>query len=235
MGCQAAYLSQVLAGKVEFTEEHILRLCEYLHLGEIETEYFLVLLRLGKAGSPELRSYLTRQRERLQKTSEDVEERLSSRKMNAVDEQSLYYASSFLPSVIHLATSCEKLRTKQEIAARFNLNPNLVQEHLDRLEKFKLIEFKDGKWNYSGGSRHFPKRSPLDKQMQFARRLLAMNKISQASTDSDVHYSAVFSADEKTLGLLRRHFHESIEYLHKTVEPVEGEDVFAVCLDVFHA
>jgi uncharacterized protein (TIGR02147 family) len=235
MGCQAAYLSQVLVGKVEFTEDHIVRLCEHLAFNDVETEYLLLLLRLGKAGSPDLRKYLIRQRERLKVAAEDLEERLPSEKINAVEEPSLYYASSFLPSIVHLATSCKSLRSKQAIAARFSLEPKVVQEHLDLLEKYKMIEFKNGEWIYSGGSRHFPKRSPLDKQMQFARRLLAMNKMSQSSNEQDVHYSAIFSADEKTLALLRKHFHKSIEYVHKTVDPVEGEDVFGICLDVFHA
>jgi len=233
--CQAAYLSQVLAEKVDFTEEHLLRLAEYIEFNEVETEYLLTLLRIAKAGNQNMKRYLDRQRVKLKETAEELEPRLSSRKTKSANQDlNIYYSSSWLPSIIHLATSCERSQTVPAIAKKFGLSEELVHEHLRRLEKFGLVDFSNDRWKYSGTSIHFSKNSPLDLQLQMSRRLLAMNRLSFRKT-SDLYYSVIFSTDPKTASQLRSQFLNTIEILHKTVEPTASEEVFAVCIDFFKA
>ena len=234
LGCQAAYLSQVLGGKVHLTEEHILRLCESLEFDEIKTEFLLLLLRLAKAGSPNLKKYLLNRREQLRRASEELEDHLPAEKRHATDEAGLYYTSSILASLIHVATSCEDFQIASSIAKRFSVDQKIVDQHLHQLEKFKMVEFREGRWIYSGTSLHFSKGSPLETQMQLARRLLALNQVS-VRQETDLHYSVVFSSDQETFSKLRKLFLSAIEKMHKQVEPTPGEEVFAVCLDLFRA
>ena len=234
LGCQAAYFSQVLGGKVHLTEEHILSLCESLEFDDIKTEYLLLLLRLAKAGSANLKKYLSTRREKLRRSSEELEEHLPAEKRYATDDAGLYYTSSILVSLIHVATSCESFQTASAIARRFRLDEKIVDHHLHQLEKYKLVEFRDGRWNFNGTSLHFSKGSPLETQLQLARRLLALNQVS-VRQETDLHYSVVFSSDEATFIKLRKLFLSSIEKMHKQVEPTPGHEVYAVCLDLFKA
>ena len=232
MGCQAAYFSQVLKGRGELTEDHIIGLCEYLELDENSSEYFLLLLRTSRAGTNKLRSYLKKQSKKLAEKSKLLENRLQASKDISNEALGIYYCSSWIPSLLHVATSCEDLQTIKQLKARFNLPEDLIETHLRDLEKFDLVAFDQGRWKYAGGSMHFPKSSPLDQQLQLGRRQLSSQSIPLRRTD-DLNYSVVFACDQETKKLIHAKFLETIDFIHKTVEPSPSEEVFTICIDFF--
>jgi len=232
LGCQAAYFSQVLAEKVDLTEEHLLRLGRHLEFNDLEMEYLLLLLRFSKAGNAELKQYLGRHREKLIESAKELLPRLDVQRGFDSDELKLYYSSSWVPSLLHVATSCPTLQTVAALANRLNLEEAVVQHHLDRLHKFRLVEFHDGRWSFAGSSVYFPKNSASDQQMQVARRLLAMHHLSFRQ-EEDMHYSVTFATTPATARLLRATLLDVIESVHTTVEPTASEEIYALCLDFF--
>lgn len=232
IGCQAAYFSQVLNGKVDLVEENLIRLAEHLPLSEIETEYLLNLLRQAKAGTQELKSHLERQNNRLRSLADELEPRLSSESSSLKEEMITYYSSSWVPSVIHVATSCENFQNVKSISERFGFEKEFTQEHLQKLAKFELVKFEDDKWKYNGSSLHFPKNSDFEKQMQISRKLLSTKNV-YFRRDSDLHYSVIFSSDLKTIQGLRSRFLDFIEDAHRTIEPSPSEEVYSISIDLF--
>ena len=234
MGCQAAYFSQVLKGRVELTEDHAIKLCAFLGFSEDQTDYFLLILRKARAATPELSKYLETRRKRVIDRRRKVEERVASEKRAQVDESTLYYCSDWLPSCLHLATSSDRFQTRAALAKRFEIAEDLVDFHLRELEKHGFVAFEGGRWKFVGRSIHFPKSSPLDLQFQTSRRLLGMNSLSRRNTD-DLHYSAILGTDAETFRAVKERLLETIEELHRTVEPSPSEDVYTVSLDFFRA
>lgn len=234
MGCQAAYFSQVLKEKADLTEDHAIKLCVFLDFNGIKTEYFLVILRIARAGTSQLKSYLEKTREKLIADYQEVEGRISTSKRKGSSEDNVYYCSSWIPAVIHSGTSCEAYQTILELSKRFNIESSVVDYHLQSLEKYGLVEFKNGKWLFKGGSLHIPKNSALDQSFQISRRIHAMNSIAKRKTD-DIHYSMVFSADITTVKKIRQSFIDTIEETHKISVASPSEDVYALCLDFFNA
>ncbi len=234
MNCQAAYLSQVLGDRAELTEDHGMKLCIYLEFNDAETEYFLLILRISRAGTKPLLSYLEQQRDRLQQLHHELSSRISSEKNEETNELNIYYCSSWIPSVIHTATSCETLQTSVAIAQRFRLEKGLVEYHLQILEKYLLVSFQEHRWVFQGRSTHFTKNSALDQIFQLSRRMLALNSLSNR-LPQDIHYSVVFSANQETVNRIRDLLFDSIEKMHKQVEPSPSEDVYSACIDLFRA
>lgn len=232
MGCQATYLSQALSGKVHLTEEHLLRHAQSLEFSEIETEYLLTLLRLAKAAAKEHRHYLEMRLENLRTLKGELEARVS--KQSLVNDQDIinYYASSWIPSVIHVATDCEEFKSSKAISQRFGLPEKIVLSHLSQLEKFELVDFRDGKWHMTKKVLHFSKNLQMDLLLQTGRRLLALHRLSFRK-DSNLHYSLVFASDSKTISNLRNEFLNNLERVHKTVLPSQSEDIYGICLDLF--
>ena len=202
MGCQAAYFSQVLKAKADLTEDHGIKLCRHLKLNAAETEYFLLILRLSRAGTQALSEYLEEQRLKLKKTHDEIEGRVQSRKNRWTTEREIYYCSSWIPSTLHTATSCESYQTVSTLSRRFDLDPSLVEGHLHALEKFGLIQFNEGRWIFQGASMHFPKNTPLDQAFQLNHRVHAMHALA-AKKEEEIHYAAVFAADRKTFIRIR--------------------------------
>lgn len=232
MGCQPAYLSQVLPGRADLTEEHVLRLCGHLGLSDPETEYLLLLLRLQKAGGQLMRTYLERRIRGLRKSSNSLEPKLTKTAVQNDLEMSSYYASSWIPSAIHALTDCEVFQTSAAIAKRLQIEEAVVKIQLQRLERFGLIKIKKGRWVHAGESIHFSKNSDLDFQLQTARRLAALQNLA-LKRESDLHYSSVFTTDTGTAEEIRKEFFRIIEKLHQTIEPTRGEDAYSICLDAF--
>ncbi len=232
MDCQAAYFSQVLKDKADLSEDQSLKLCRYLQFSDLETEYFLLILRLSKAATKSLSDYLEQKRRALSDVHQEVEGRILSQKNQSLNELNVYYCSSPIPSLIHLATSCKELQISSAISQRFSIEKSIVDEHLQKLEKFGLVKFENGCWNYSGGSIHFPKSSPLDHSFQLSRRLLALESLALRRPE-DLGYSVTFASDEKTIKKIRAFLLKTIEEIHKVAEPSSSQDVFSICIDLF--
>jgi hypothetical protein len=232
IGCQAAYLSQVLKGKAELTEDHGIKLCQFLHFSELETEYFLTILRMNRAGSSTLARYLEKSCQRLINLNKEVEQRIPSQKRSGIDELNIYYCSSWIPTLIHTATSCEAYQSVSSLCDRFHLDKETVELHLNTLQKFGLVEFKNNRWQFSGGSLHFPKGSPLEQSFLLQQRLFTLNKIG-SKRPSDIHFSTVFASSPETIDKLRQLFFETIASLHEQVEPSPSQEVYMLCLDFY--
>lgn len=232
MDCQAAYFSQVLSGKAELTEDQGLKLCQYLKMSALETEYFLVILRQARAATQVLVQYLEEKRKEILHLHNEIEGRIASDKNSQIDEMNIYYSSSWIPSVIHVATSCEAYQSVEAIAKRVGLEKPVIEFHLKTLEKYGLVKFEKSHWVYQGKSTHFVKGSLLDQAFQMSRRLLAMNSLLARDTH-DIHYSVVFSMNERTAKKVRELFLSSIENLHKIAEPSPSEEIYTLCLDYF--
>lgn len=66
LNVHATLISQILRGPRDFSLEQALELSQYLVLTQQETEYFLTLIEIQRAGSLRLKSFLERRRHRLQ-------------------------------------------------------------------------------------------------------------------------------------------------------------------------
>src|SRR5262245_31444965 len=71
-------VSQVLKGKKSFTPEQGVRVCEFLGLSEMETDYFLLLVQMDRCGSATLKKSLSRQMSELKKRARELVNRISS-------------------------------------------------------------------------------------------------------------------------------------------------------------
>lgn len=234
MNCQAAYLSQVLKERADLTEDHGIKLCEFLELSPLESEYFLILLRIGRAGTPNLRTFLEKRRQKLTEENQEIISRISATPKNQVNEATLYYCSSWIPALLHSATSCARLQSIDAIADRFSLPKQQVEMHLKLLKEYSLVNFEDGKWIFQGGSIHIPKNSALDQFFQFQRRIYSLGNLPKRN-GSDVHFSNVLSINSKTAKEIRRQIVDLIDKIHQSAECSPSDDVYSFCLDFFQA
>lgn len=233
MGCQAAYLSQVLKGKAEITEDHALGFCHLLGLNSVETEYFLVLVRISRAGTPILKNHLEMRRKQVIDQNREIGNRIHSKVLEN-QEAIQYYSSSWIPAVVHLATRCPEFQTAKQIAKRFLLPESEVTYHLGVLLKFGFVRREGSKWIFQGSSIHIPKHSPEDLAFQTGRRLHALGSLARRR-DDDVHYANLVSIDRKTAETIRAHVITLLEKTHRAAEMSPDNDLYSLCLDFFRA
>ncbi len=232
MNCQAAYLSQVLRGNVELTEDHGLKLSQFLKLNPLEADYFILLLRHSRAATPELRAYLEAKRSELIAHEDELQNIVRAKGARDSEAFIAKYFASWIPSTLHIATSSANLQTVEQLAERFHLVAVVVEENLAFLEKFNLVKRVGAKWKFSGESIHLPKASAMNEPYQVSLRTQVIKSI-QAKGSKDLHFSSVFTIDKKIYKDILEVCNRAIEDTHKMIHESGTEEVYSICVDLF--
>lgn len=232
IGCQAAYLSQVLKGKAELTEDHALKLARFLNLPSLGVDYLVLIVRLSRASSPDLRKYLEQHREKILKEVEEASSRVQATKPTLSGAELQRYFSSWIPSTVHMATSSSNLQTPEALAQRLRLPLKKTQETLQFLHQMGLVTEHQGAWQFSGKSLHFPKESSINTAHQISRRHQAIRSIEQENSEN-IHFSSIFTISEPAFRKLKSDLLNYIEDSHKTISSSGADDIHAICLDLF--
>jgi len=234
MNCQAAYLSQVIKDKSELTEEQGIRLCHFLDFKRLETEYFLTILRISRAGTEDLKKYLQVSRDALVKSYHEISERVDISKNLETHEGMIFYCSSWIPPMIHLLTSMEKYQTIEALAKRLNLDESVIQKYLQSLLKYNFLTFENKRWIFKGDSFHIPKGSALDLSFMTNHRLYTLSHLPMRS-EGDVHYSKMVTLDQATAAKIRQTIIDFLDQNNRYVEAAPEEDVYSFSIDFFKA
>ncbi|KHD87784.1 MAG: hypothetical protein OM95_12270 [Bdellovibrio sp. ArHS] len=233
MQCQAAYLSQVLNGKAELTEDHAFKLVNHLGFSNIEKEYFTLLVRISRASGHDLQEYLKKQAAALSKVATKVDYKVIAKNLREDEDFTKYYFSSWIPSTVHIATSSPHYQTTAAISQRLGLPEKKVLDCLQLLAEKQLVGRKGpGEWVYQGGNIHLPKSSPLGVNHQIHNRLQAIKSL-QTGDDKDLHVSAVFTMDKEGFEALKKLFLDSIEKANKRIAASGTEEIYGMCWDLF--
>lgn len=232
MGCQAAYLSQVLKEKAQLTDDHALNLASYLELDELETEYLLLLVRQARAATPQLRSHLERQRKNLQNTANEIKNRADASTIVSREIEVAKYFTTWVAPTIHVATSSPKLQTAEALSHRFGLSPSKVQEVLEFLQQEGLINEENGKWVFSGNSLHLPRESQLHIAHQVTHRHQAIRSIEILNSE-DLHFSSICTMDIDDFKALKKQMVDWIQKSQKKIHVSGSEEVYGICVDLF--
>ena len=76
LGVHPTLVSQVLNGSRDFSPEQIYKLCSYLGLQQLETDFLLLLLQYERAGTSEFKKYYKAKIEEIKKSSLNISKRL---------------------------------------------------------------------------------------------------------------------------------------------------------------
>src|ERR1700692_4612304 len=76
-GCKGSFLSQALHSHVNLTPDHAAGLCRFWNFDDDETDWFIELLTLARAGSPEMKKVCTRRLKEIEKRRTNLKERLT--------------------------------------------------------------------------------------------------------------------------------------------------------------
>src|SRR5665213_82836 len=90
-GCQKAFISQILKGTANLSLDHGISLAQFWGFSETDTEYFLNLIQMERAGTQILRQYFSRQLKRLKVDDENIAHRFGWPRLDQKQDEALYY------------------------------------------------------------------------------------------------------------------------------------------------
>ncbi len=153
-------ISQIFNGHKSLMEEQALRLCIYMGLNTLETDYFLKLVQVERAGTEQLKAVYIRQLEQIKSHVGEIKGRVPDSTILSELDRAVFY-SSWQYSIVRLLTALSRFQTKEKIALRLSLSLSRAQEILDFLTSRGLCKEERGKYLRTEKNTHVEARSPL--------------------------------------------------------------------------
>ena len=230
--CHPSFLSQVLAEQAQLTPDHAAGLAEFWALPELESEYFLQLVLLARAGSKALRTQIQKRMGVIRKSAQEISAYVAPSSRLA-DEQALLYYSNWLYSALHMLVSVPSLATTPAAAARLQVAPEQALHILRDLQAMNLVRPEEGgRWAVTQGQVNIPRTSPLVTHHHLNWRSRAMDRIQNASID-DVHFTGVFSLSDADATRIRQTILDAIGRVAEIVTPSPNETAVHLGIDLF--
>lgn len=231
IGCQQAYVSRVLSGKAEFSQEQAYALTNFFNLDTLEQEYFLTLVCLNRAGSSDLKRYYEKRRSEILARKLEIKSRIKV-DGNLSDERKTIYYSDWVYAAAHIAVAVERFATRSAIATRLGISEHRVKEVLEFLEDSDLIEKKTNHYLSKTAAIHLGNDPSLLKAHHTNWRLRAIASLS-CHRPAALNYSSVISCGSNDSVRIREIMLKAIQEIRGVVRSSPNEQLYCYNLDFF--
>jgi uncharacterized protein (TIGR02147 family) len=230
-GCQRPYLSRVLSQEAHLTPAQAYALARFWKLDSDATEYFLGLLEMERAGSPEYRDYWGRKNAELKRKHENLS-RVVERTVAPSDERDLIYYSGWQWTAVHILTSIPDFQTEKAISEKLSLPITQVRQILQTLEKWGSVRHEKGRWKFGAREQHISKDSPLSVFHHANWRQQAMSN-AQRNDPGSVHYTVVQSLSRADFDRVKEVVLDAIRRSAEIAGPSSEEKLMCFACDFF--
>lgn len=231
VGCQTAYISQVILGPAHLSAEQAEKLAQFFKFTEDETEYFLLLVQKDRAGTETLRIHCLRKIGKIQDHRAQLKSRIDP-EVQLKSAAQVTYFSSWIYSAVHVLTTIPTFQTRERISSRLQLPLPVIDEVLKFLVASQLVK-KDGGTLKPGMARlHLPHDSPLVGRHHINWRLQAIRDL-EIRNDESLHYSSCVSISKKDAADIREQLLKMIERAKAQIKASPEEELYSLCLDFF--
>ena len=222
-------VSHIFRGDMNLTLEQACGVSHYLGLSSVESEYFLLLVNLARAGSVDLQKMLKEQAEKIRERAKSLSYRVP-RDMVLSEEQKAMFYSGWHFSAIRLLTSIEGFQTVDALAEALQLPREKVRNTVDFLLSTGLCIEKNGLLFMGPKTTHLEETSPLMARHHSNWRLKAMSR-HENIRPHELAYTCTVSLTKEDQIKLREMLMEVIEKFLKKVTASDPAEKLA-CLTI---
>lgn len=222
-------VSQIFSGKKCLTEEQAARLCDYMSLNQLESDYFLKLVQIERAGNEPLKKLYRRHLKQLEIQSSDVKTRVPEAETLSEADRAIFY-SSWQYSLIRLLTSIPEFRKSEQIAAKLELPLSRVQEVLDFLISRRLCRESSGLYHRTEKNTHIEASSHLSVRHHQNWRVKSAS-LQERLTKEDLSFTAPISISKHDFEKVRKILLANISEISKIVVASQDEQVAYLGID----
>jgi len=231
---QRPYLSKVINGSADLSEDQLHLACEYFNISGDEKNYLDLLLQYSKSGLKERREFLKKQIHKFQSIKLDLKNNIEAERISPSNSQFSEYFLNPNMQIVHVALNIKHYQNLEVLANRLNLSKKHLSEILKKLEILKLIEFKNNKYSVINQSIHLPQDSNLLHPHQTLTRVKSIEHQQVKSQDAENYsFSVTFSCDEEGRKKIQEDFVKYLKSVQKTVQNAGSEEVYQINFDLF--
>jgi uncharacterized protein (TIGR02147 family) len=231
MGCQAAYLSQVLGGSAQLSSEQALASAQFFKLSAEETEIFVNLVNIARAGNGNLRNFYDRILTRQKLHAKRLKQKLNLPRSISKFDQAIYYGSWHY-SAVHMAILVSRLQTLEALHEALGIPMRKLQSVLTELVKMGILEQNGIQFRSGKTAVHLDKDSDFIRRHHENWRLRAISSMDEIQPQ-DLHYSGVITCSKADLARVKDLLETALNQSISTVLASKEETVSALNIDLF--
>jgi uncharacterized protein (TIGR02147 family) len=234
LGVSTTLVSQVINGEKHFTMETASDLCDHMRLSERETDHFMLLVDLARAGSEGLRRRLRRRVDQSRMTARKLSERVEKDRDLTNEQSSIYYSHWVYTGVTNLM-AVESHLTIDQLAERLQAPAHLIGRVMAFLLESGILINKNGTYEVGVKLTHIGADSPLVVKHHQNWRLRGFDRMPYAhESKTDLFYTAPMSLSQEVAEKIRADLPAYIERIvNKWVGPSTSEVVRCLNIDWF--
>ncbi|MAF78221.1 MAG: hypothetical protein CME60_08660 [Halobacteriovoraceae bacterium] len=231
LGCQTAFISQVLNQHVHFSLEQAVKLNQFWNHNKEESKFFILLVQYARAGSEELESHFRHEILEILEQRTNLKERLNIKDSLDETNQHIYY-SAWYYAAVHILLSIEHYQTPLSISQYLRLPLVQIQDVLHFLERTGLAHESEGRFKIGLTRIHLSKDSVQIRRHHTNWRNQAIQSIDR-NHESDLHYSSVLSMSYKDVPRVKEILIKAIEDAREIIKISPEEKLQVITIDFF--
>lgn len=231
LGVNTAFISQVFKGDKNLSSEQAIKTALFFGLNELETEYFISLTQLERAGSQELKRFLKKQIAVIKEKSQRVSNRLKVERVLAESDKAIFY-SDWYYSAIRQLPAIKGFDNVDAIANYVGLSRAAVNEIIHFLLQNNLLNEEKGKLTIGPSRTHLEPESPWVKMHHTNWRTKALENLKDQDP-TKLHFSFPTTLSIADAEKVRARILKLIEDIGKIVDPSPSEELRCLNIDWF--
>lgn len=230
--CHTTFVSQVVNCKASFSVEQAISFCRFFRLDASETEFFIELLWLERAGDENTRSFFQARVQRLRLQQTDLKHRWLNRNSLLMGDE-LTYFGSWMTQAVHAVLQLQSCKSVETIGEYLGVSKGEVQIALETLEKMGLAIRNGSSWKTTTYFLHLSKDSPVIRHFHLQWRQRVCQNFLTSSQSSGFHYSGALTFSKSCEPQVREILLQALDKIMKTIEPSPSEVAFGLNLDFY--
>jgi len=223
-------VSQVFRGSKDLTFEQAGKLCALWGLDPRESEYFVGLVELARAGAPEIRKIYRDRLEELRKHSRDLKSRVSEKTVLGEADRFEFY-SEWYYSAIRLLCDIPALRNVDQIAKHLDLPRSLVNRVTRFLLQNGLVREKSGELELGPNRTHVDAESPMVARHHSNWRTRAIHHYPKLNPKTEFAVTSPMTISAQDADAVRDVLLETVEKILKLNRPSKSEELRILNID----
>lgn len=231
LGCQPAFITQVLTGIAHLSQEHGILINEFLQHNAFESDFFILLILYERAGNKKLQDYYQGKIDKLKKERFNFGKQIDTNTELSESDKVNFY-SNWYYSAIHVLTSIPDFNRAEGIAKYLNLDLKTTLQALEFLCKVGIVKLENGNYQVGSTRIHLDKASPLINRHHTNWRMRAINALDQTNQEN-FHYSMVTAIAKKDFTRIKDHIHTLLSQCEKIIKDSPEQEAYALNIDWF--
>lgn len=232
LNIHTSMVSQIFKGSKHLTFEQACGICNFFGFTEIETDYFVALVQLDRAGTNEARQKCQRDIARLKTKSEMLKNRLSKDVILREEDNAFFYSQWFYTAT-KLITSIPGYNSAEIISKKLGIPLVQINKVLEFLLSVGLCVETNDKIKPGPANTHLGADSPLVGRHHQNWRIKGFEKMGLINPN-ELFLTMPATLSEKDVLLLRQKIIDFIDEFVKVIDISKSETLYCLNIDWFN-